>query len=252
MNEMTNNQDNKNSGRDKEPFLRRAMDAFGTMFALNIWLALWWDAFQSLRLVLHLLLCMQCASVFRKMKRKLLFLVSFMSLSVVSNNLRLRFLLLLVAVAVMLAEYIMIKRVTGFISTFYTFVLIIEAVLVALVVPFLFPLIARYNNTLSITVRNAMVLSITYLWSWVKVVIAWFVPIFICVKYPVVFVSIWYMWLLLLFGAIAWGTTHMIRKIFRLNEQRIIDTAEKERKAAEEAAKEAESDESESVDEEGK
>jgi hypothetical protein len=37
-----------------------------------------------------------------------------------------------------------------------------------------------------------------------------------------------------------------------LNEQRIIDTAEKERKAAEEAAKEAESDESESVDEEGK
>ena len=36
MNEMTNNQDNKNSGRDKEPFLRRAMDAFGTMFALNI------------------------------------------------------------------------------------------------------------------------------------------------------------------------------------------------------------------------
>ena len=152
----------------------------------------------------------------------------------------------------MLAEYIMIKRVTGFISTFYTFVLIIEAVLVALVVPFLFPLIARYNNALSITVRNAMVLSITYLWSWVKVVIAWFVPIFICVKYPVVFVSIWYMWLLLLFRAIAWGTTHTIRKIFRLNEQRIIDTAEKERKAAEEAAKEDEPDESEPVDEEGK
>ena len=60
------------------------------------------------------------------------------------------------------------------------------------------------------------------------------------------------MWLLLLFGAIAWGTTHTIRKIFRLNEQRIIDTAEKERKAAEEAAKEAELDEQESVDEEGK
>ena len=97
-----------------------------------------------------------------------------------------------------------------------------------------------------------MVLSITYLWSWVKVVIAWFVPIFICVKYPVVFVSIWYMWLLLLFGAIAWGTTHTMRKIFRLNEQRIIDTAEKERKAAEEAAKEAELDEQESADEEGK
>ena len=56
------------------------------------------------------------------------------------------------------------------------------------------------------------------------------------------------MWLLLLFGAIAWGTTHTIRKIFRLNEQRIIDTAEKERKAAEEAAKEDEPDESEPVD----
>ena len=55
-----------------------------------------------------------------------------------------------------------------------------------------------------------------------------------------------------MFGAIAWGTTHTIRKIFRLNEQRIIDTAEKERKAAEEAAKEDEPDESEPVDEEGK
>ena len=42
MNEMTNNQDNKNSGRDKEPFLRRAMDGFGTVFALNICFGIGW------------------------------------------------------------------------------------------------------------------------------------------------------------------------------------------------------------------
>ncbi|WP_242996201.1 YesL family protein [Clostridium sp. AF17-21AC] len=247
---MTNNQDNKNSGRDKEPFLRRAMDAFGTMFALNICFVIGCIPIFTIGASFTALYAM-CIRLQEDEEETVVsgFIHEFKRSFKQST---IAFLLLLVAVAVMLAEYIMIKRVTGFISTFYTFVLIIEAVLVALVVPFLFPLIARYNNALSITVRNAMVLSITYLWSWVKVVIAWFVPIFICVKYPVVFVSIWYMWLLLLFGAIAWGTTHTIRKIFRLNEQRIIDTAEKERKAAEEAAKEAESDESESVDEEGK
>ena len=67
-----------------------------------------------------------------------------------------------------------------------------------------------------------------------------------CVCEYLVYVAVAFVW------AIAWGTTHTIRKIFRLNEQRIIDTAEKERKAAEEAAKETEPDESEPVNEEGK
>lgn len=157
--------------------------------------------------------------------------------------------MILLALFVMFFEFLLVKKVTGFLSTFYTGVLIVECVVLALIVPFLFPLIARYNNKLSVTVRNAIVLSITYLWSWAKVVVAWAAPIFICIRYPVIFASIWYLWILLLFGLIAWGTTHTMRKIFRLNEQRIIDT-ERRAKEAEEAAKKAAEDEEDEEDSE--
>lgn len=160
------------------------------------------------------------------------------------------FLLILLALFVMYFEFLLVKRVTGFLSTFYTGVLIVEAVVLALIVPFLFPLIARYNNSLSVLARNSMVLSITYLWSWVKFVVAWFAPIAFCIIYPTIFVNIWYLWLLLIFGAIAYGTSHTMRRIFRLNEQRIIDSA-KAKEEAEKAEEEAEKAEEEAKKEEG-
>ena len=86
MNEMTNNQDNKNSGRDKEPFLRRAMDAFGTMFALNICFVVGCIPIFTIGASFTALYAM-CI----RLQEDEEFLVSFMSLSVVSNNLRLRF-----------------------------------------------------------------------------------------------------------------------------------------------------------------
>ena len=116
MNEMTNNQDNKNSGRDKEPFLRRAMDAFGTMFALNICF------------VIGCIPIFTIGASFTSLYAMCIRLQEDEEETVVSGFVHefkrsfkqstIAFLLLLVAVAVMLAEYIMIKRVTGFISTF--------------------------------------------------------------------------------------------------------------------------------------
>jgi hypothetical protein len=86
---------------------------------------------------------------------------------------------------------------------------------VALVLPFLFPLIARYKNTLWNTYKNAVLLSVGNLGSWVKIVLAWCVPVFVSVAYPIVFFYTWYLWLILAFGVIAYGTSFTINKVFK-------------------------------------
>jgi len=147
---------------------------------------------------------------------------------------------ILLAIFVMYFEFLLVKRVTGFISTFYTGILVTELIFMGLIVPFLFPLIARYNNKLGTTVRNSLALAITYKGSWLKVFIAWFAPIFICVRYPIIFVNIWYLWVLFIFGAIAYGTSTTMRKIFRLNEKKLEETARKAEEEAKKAKEEAE------------
>ena len=145
-------------------------------------------------------------------------------------------------------EFLLIKTVPGTISTFYTGVLILELIVLALIVPFLFPLIARYNNKLSISVRNSIILALTYKWSWIKVMVAWVAPIAFCIIYPEIFIYIWYLWLLLIFGAIAYGTSATMRKIFRLNEQRMEDAAKKAEEEARKALEENEEDTEEDED----
>lgn len=229
MDGMTNNNDNNNP--KKEPWLRRALDAFGNMFALNLCFVAGCIPIITIGASLTALYAM-CIRIQEDEEETIVagFIHEFKRSFKQST---IAFLLILAAAAVMIAEYLVVKTVEGFYSTLYTCVLVVEIIVLALIVPFLFPLIARYDNKLSILIRNSAVLSITYLGSWIKVVVAWFAPIAFCIIYPEIFVYIWYLWLLLIFGAIAYGTSYTMRKVFRLNEQRIVDA-----KAREEAAKE--------------
>ncbi len=231
MNEISNNKEN-NRDKKKEPLLRRAMDAFGTIFALNICFVVGCIPIFTIGASLAALYAM-CIRLQEDEEETVVagFIHEFKRSFKQST---IAFLLIALALFVMFFEFLLVKKVTGFISTFYTFVLVIECVILALIVPFLFPLISRYNNKLSVLVRNSIILAITYLGSWIKVVVAWFAPIAFCVIYPTIFVSIWYLWLLFIFGAIAYGTSYTMRKIFKLNEQRIVDSE----KAKEEAEKE--------------
>lgn len=226
--------DNKERANNRMTMLRRGMDAFGNMFALNLCFVVGCIPVVTIGASLSALyaMCIRLqedeeetvvAGFIHEYKRSF-------------KQATLAFLLLLAILFVMWGEWLLIQKDMGTVSTFYKFVLMIEGGIVALDLPFLFPLIARYNNTLKVSVRNSMVLAITYLWSWAKMAVAWFVPIAICVRWPVIFACIWYLWLLLLFGAIAWGTTHTVRYVFRMNEQRMADYEEKQRKAKEEAA----------------
>ena len=221
MSEISNNREESREndrGKEKEPLLRRAMDAFGTIFALNV-----------------------C------------FVVGCIPIFTVGASLS-----ALYAMCIRLQEDEEETVVAGFIHEFkrnfkqstiaYFFILlaifvmyfVTELIFMGLIVPFLFPLIARYNNKLGTTVRNSLALAITYKGSWLKVFIAWFAPIFICVRYPMIFVNIWYLWVLFIFGAIAYGTSTTMRKIFRLNEKKLEETARKAEEEAKKAKEEAE------------
>lgn len=136
------------------------------------------------------------------------------------------FLLMVVAAVVLYVEFLLVNNVSGGIGIFYSAVLFIEGTLFALTVPFAFPLLARYENTVLGTLKNSLILAFGYLGSWLKVALAWFAPIALTIIYPTIFLAAWYLYLLIIFGAIAYGSSFTMRKVFRLNAQAIEKTAE--------------------------
>lgn len=103
--------------------------------------------------------------------------------------------------------------VEGAMSTFYYVFGCVEVGAVLLVMAFLFPLIARYENTLVNTFKNAALLSLSNFGSCVKIVLAWFMPIYFSTV-PLIFLYTWYLWLIIVVGLIGYGTSFTIRKVF--------------------------------------
>lgn len=126
----------------------------------------------------------------------------------------LAWLIVLGAMTVMWAEYVLVFTVAGGLSVFYMVVLVIEVLVAAFVLPFLFPLIARYENSLWNTFKNSLLLSISNFGSWLKIALAWFAPICLTLLYPKLFLITWYFWLFLIFGLIAYGTSYTLHKVF--------------------------------------
>ena len=123
-------------------------------------------------------------------------------------------LFVLLAFAVIAAEVLMIISFEGYISTIYSVVVVIEAIIVLMILPFLFPLISRYENTIGNTVKNAFLLSVSNLWSWVKITLLWFMPIFLSIYIPILLFYTWYLWLIIMFGLIIYCSSVVIRKTF--------------------------------------
>lgn len=123
--------------------------------------------------------------------------------------------LVILAFVVLYGELIYIMNFEGTVVKFYMILFAMEGVLVALVLPFLFPLVARYENTVWGTLKNALLLSISNMGAWLKIILAWVAPILISLYYPVVFFSTWYLWVIIAFGLIAFGTSHTVNRVFK-------------------------------------
>lgn len=231
-----------------EPFLKKGLDTFGNMFALNLCFVIssipLFTIGASMTALYAMCIRLQeneeetvVAGYIHEFKRNF-------------KQATKAYALVILAVIVMLGEYVFIRSSSGSIAKFYKGVLVTEVILFSLTIFFLFPLIARFENTLIISMRNSLILSVTYLGSWIKVAVAWVAPITFCVIYPDLFLFIWYFWFLLIFGMIAYGTTGTMRKIFNLNTDRIEEAERKAREEEEEEDDEDDEDEESSKDEE--
>lgn len=129
-------------------------------------------------------------------------------------------LLEMIVIVVLVVEYIFICNAQGTIATVYTALFIVESIVVALILPFLYALIARYENTLQNTIKNSLLLSISNFSSWLKIFLAWFAPVFLTIWYPAVFMLSWFLWLIIGFALIAYGTSHTMHKVFRRIEEK--------------------------------
>lgn len=136
--------------------------------------------------------------------------------------------------------YTMVGNIEGAISSFYSVVFVIELVVAVLTFPFVYPLIASFENTLWNTFKNAFLLSVSNLWSWAKIFVAWFAPVFISLNYAFIILNTWYMWLLLFFGLIGYGTSFTVNKVFKkittTQEENVEFAAQKEERERKEKA----------------
>jgi len=242
----TSNYTTKNVEAKKEPFVRRFMDAFGTVFALNICFVIGCLPVITIGASITALYAM-CIRIQEDEEETVVsgFIHEFKRSFKQST---LAFLAILLALFVMFFEFLLVKKTTGFISNFYTGVLYVEVVFLALAIPFLFPLIARFNNKVGVSIRNSLILAVSYLGSWIKILVAWVAPIFLSIRYPIIFIYTWYLWLLLIFGIIAYGTSGTVRKVFALNTKRMEDAARKKEEAEREEAEEIEAENTEAED----
>lgn len=150
--------------------------------------------------------------------------------------------LVMLAGIVLYGELIYITNFEGAIVRFYMILFAVESLLAALVLPFLFPLTARYQNTVWNTMKNSLLLAISNLGAWIKILLAWVAPVLISLFYPVVFFSTWYLWVVIGFGLIAFGTSHTVNRVFK----KVTETQEKA-KGSEKAKESGKAKESETA-----
>ena len=124
-------------------------------------------------------------------------------------------LMVIAACVVIYGELVYVTNFTGPIVQFYSILVMAEVVLLVIILPFLFPLVARYDNTVWNTIKNAFLLSVSNLGAWLKVALAWFAPIALSAYYPVLFFGTWYLWIIIGFGLIGFGTSHTINRVFK-------------------------------------
>ena len=214
----------RGAGRQREWKLKKGLDAFGNIFGLNICFVI--GCLPVFTIGASLAATYAMSIRLQEDEEETILRGFIYEFKRNFKQATIAFLGFVVAVAVLLAEWILINTQKGAISVFYTIVFYLELLMVALIMAFLFPLIARYNTTLKQAVKNSILLSVGYIFSCIKILTAWVAPIAFSIIYPMIFLYTWYLWLLILFGAIIWGTSHTMRYVFRQNEEALKRTEE--------------------------
>lgn len=118
--------------------------------------------------------------------------------------------LILVYLIILFSQYIIVINYAAAISNFYMIVLFIEIFAGLLTSAFVFPLMARYENSLKGTIKNAFLIGISHLGTTIKINCMSFGILLISVMYPRIILFTWFLWLFLLLALIAYLNSKMV------------------------------------------
>lgn len=124
---------------------------------------------------------------------------------------------------ILFAQYLVVLNYPGTLANIYLAVLVVEVIIIMLVIPFLFPLQAKFENSVTGTIKNSFLLAVSNLGSAIKILVAWVGPMGISVIYPKVFLFTWYFWLIFMFALIAYMASFSANKVFN----RILENSKK-------------------------
>lgn len=219
------------NGNGKQSKVVGAVETFGNIFFLNILFIVF-----SIPIITFGASLTALYSVSLKMIRKEEGTIYHSFVAAFKSNFKkatIAWLLVIAAIAVLYGQWFYSVNTTGVLSTFYMFVLVIEGFIFLLTVQFLFPLIARYENTVLNSIKNSFLLAVSNFWAWIKFTLIWIMPIILCLRYFVIFYYTWYLWLVCGFGLMAFCSSIVARKVFEKieNVQSENKKTEKEKKS---------------------
>jgi uncharacterized membrane protein YesL len=203
---------NKGKQTDKRNFLLKAWEIFGDIFMINVMFVLCSLPIVTIGASLCALYAMSIKLVNREDGS-----IARGFLNEFKKNFKqgtIAWLINVFAFVAIWGELFYIVNFGGMMGKVYTVVVVLEVVALALILPFLYPLIARYENTMWNTIRNAFLLAVSNFGKWLKIFLAWFAPIALSVAEPKLFFNTWYLWLVIAFGLIGYGTSHSLLAVF--------------------------------------
>lgn len=225
--------------------LKRGMDIFGCLFAINICFVISCIPIITIGAAMTALYAMMFRiqrhdddTVVREYFQE--FKANFKKSTIV-------WLIVLLIGVVLWGQYAYILNFEGGLVNFYDFLMVIELIALCLVLPFLFPLLAYYDNSIANTFKNSFLLAISNFGSWIKMFIAWFATIAFSFGYEAIILNTWYLWFLIMFGLLAYGTSLTARKVF----DKVATVQEEKKVEAEAHAAEAEEQEDKNASKSG-
>ena len=122
--------------------------------------------------------------------------------------------LILLYVGILYGEFMYMQQMTGQGVNFMVVLIGLEMVILSFILPLLFPIVARYENTVWNYLKNTLLISVANLKTWLIVFIMWAVPMLAMTASALVFAYTWYLWILILFGIFAYATSMVMQGVF--------------------------------------
>lgn len=123
-------------------------------------------------------------------------------------------LVLLVIIGALFLQYTYVTNNDTQMASYLMILLGFEMLVVSLIVPFVFPLVARYENTTFNYIKNSFILSIMNIKEWLFAFFHFFLPFLIYYVNPTIFHYSWYLWLVILFCIFGYSKCIVMWKIF--------------------------------------